>query len=220
MNDIWVVFPTGNSAAGQVCADAWKAHGFKVGVLIDLDEPKVDADLVLIPDKYPGCVASLNMLTKRAFELGAAGVVLSADDGFPGSTSDKFWQRYQELLGGFGVLQPTGDFYEAFNWCAPCPLIGRSTFACLYGGNGPLCGDYRHYYADQEIRDVAIASRCFATDNELTIEHRHFSRGHKDTLPPAKRRYAQSTNAGDRHTYEFRKAAGFPGAWFTKNPAA
>jgi hypothetical protein len=220
MNDIWVVFPTGNSKAGQVCADAWRAHGFKVGVLTDLEEPTVNADLVLTPNKYPGCVASLNLLAKSAFNLGACGVVLSADDGFPGSTAERFWQRYQKQLGGFGVLQPIGDFYEAFNWCAPCPIIGRSTFESLYGGNGPLCGDYRHYFADQEIRDVAILNGCFATDPELTIEHRHSSRGFTDTLPAEKRAFAQSVHAGDSVTYEQRKASGFPGAWTQRRLAA
>lgn len=220
MNDIWVVFPTGNSKAGQTCADAWKSHGFKVACLTDLGEPRVDADLVLTPNKYPGCVASLNLLAKSAFDFGAIGVVLAADDCFPGINASRLWQRYQQLLGGFGVLQATGDYYEALSWCAPFPLIGRGTFKTLYGGAGPLCGDYRHYYADQEIRDVAILNGCFAEDPESIIEHRHSSRGFSDNLPTAKRAAAQSIHAGDSATYERRKAAGFPGAWFIPKQAA
>lgn len=212
----WVVFPSGNSAAAAVCVDAWRAAGWRVAVLIDHDQSPVDCDLLLRPERYPGYVASQNTLAALAFDAGADAVLIAGDDIYPGRGADAatLWQVYRDAFSdGVGVLQATGDRYDAMDWCAPFPLISAKTARLLYGGSAVYHPGYRHFFADQECREAAIRVGRYAEVTTVVIEHRHHSRGHADTLPPEKRRAASDRHAADWQRFRERQQAGFPGAW-------
>lgn len=211
---IWCVFPTGNSEAGQRCADAWTLAGVEVACMIDPGQPLIRCDWLLQPSEYPGYVAAQNELAALAFDNGATAVLIGADDIHPGTGVTADALSTEIVYHGRGaIIQATGDRYEAMSWCAPFPLITREAAARLNDGRHVYHPGYRHFFADQELRDVAIAASVYIEEPRLKIEHRHHTRGHADTLPAEKRQAASARHEADRLIYEQRLALGFPGAW-------
>lgn len=202
-SNAWAIFPSGNSEAAQACADAWWEAGWLVGVLIDADQPDVQCDRLFREPNYRGTGASFNkMLLELDYEFAAC----VNDDMFPvNCRPETVREVYQKHFGSVrGIIQPTGAWFDAMAWCAPCPIIARS-----YGPN-PWNEAYYHLGVDCELKDVAELRDLYLATTELAIEHRHKSLGFTDTLPTEKRAKNNAMHAADLKLYEQRKAAGFP----------
>jgi hypothetical protein len=210
----WAIFPSGDPDIGQACADAWREVGWSVAVFTDYGERKVDCDMA-VEGEYQGQPATFNRLIRYLLRQGQfAGAMCGNDDMFPGPGADvrhfsaRFIERFPDT---FGVAQATGDWYDAMDWCAPAPLIGRDYCWRINQGFGPWWSEYHHLHCDQELRSVAMMLDAYAEFPDVTIEHRHHSRGHADQLPPLKRLRLSDRSRLDAGIYQHRAANGFPG---------
>jgi hypothetical protein len=210
----WAIFPSGNSTAAQICAEAWKAAGWRVAVLIDDDQPDVVCDWLIREPKYSGTGASFNKLLDAIGDWQIAACV--NDDMFPTHCTAKHAaDTMRAVCGGLGtnaVLQPVKEWFDAMQWCAPCPIIGREYGKRVNGGAGPWWPGYRNYFVDQEFRDVAIRNGCYYECKDLGIKHCHHTLGFPDTLPPEKRKVNRMRHKADEQLYRQRLVAGFPGS--------
>ena len=201
---LWAAFPSGNSEQASICAKAWRERGYRVAVLVDEGQPSVDCDLTITEPNYRGTAAAF---AKMFGQIGESMLCLN-DDVFPGDGADADNMARLLLLrfpDTFGVLQATGDWYDAMAWCAPYPLIGKR-----YMQTEPWHEGYYHLHCDEELRAVAIRRAAYAELPDVHIEHRHKSLGFTDSLPAEKRAKNNERHAADRALYETRKAVGFP----------
>jgi hypothetical protein len=206
----WAIFPSGNSIAAQSCANAWKAAGWKVAVLIDDDQPDVECDWLIREPKYSGTGASFNKLLDAIGDWHIAACV--NDDMFPTRCTVQQVLMTMSAVGGNAVLQPTKEYYEAMQWCAPCPIIDSTYAKKINCGCGPWWPGYRHFFCDQEFRDVAIRFGRYFECKDLGIKHCHHTMGFPDTLPPEKRKVNRMRHKADEQLYRQRLVAGFPGS--------
>lgn len=206
MNDgMWAIFPSGNSEAAAECVLAWRLAGWKVGVLIDADQPAVDCDHLIREPNYRGTAAALNRLMSEI--TGWEIVACVNDDMFPSPCEATEAAALIRKL-SVGVMQPIGAWFDGMAHSAVSPIITREYATDFH--LKPWYEGYYHLHCDTELRDVAIARGQFAEPTELGIEHRHKSIGHTDTLPAEKRQRNNARHKADRELYLIRKAAGFP----------
>jgi hypothetical protein len=216
-HNLWAIFPSGNSTQAQTCTNAWRDAGYRVAVLIDEGQSSVDCDHLIIEANYTGTASSLNRLASHCWQQGADAVACVNDDMFPGSgaeaanVSHVITQFMPDLL---GVIHSLGDYYDALAWCCPHPIIGREYGLKANQGLGIFWPQYFHLFCDQELKDVATKYGLLHQTPSITIEHRHYSRGHADNLPSEKRERTNQRHAADRKLYELRKSACFPGSEF------
>ena len=195
----WAIFPSGNPEAATACARAWKAAGWSTAVL--LDDGTCECDRLFIEPNYRGTAAAFNRMMAEIPEWRLVACV--NDDMFPVDCP----AERAEMLHRGGVLQPTGVWFDAMEWCAPCPIIDRGYWKAFK----PVWHEgYAHLFCDQELREVAISRDMFYETESLGIEHRHHCLGFPDTLPAEKRRWNNDRHARDMRLYHERKAAGFP----------
>ncbi len=196
----WSIFPSGNSHAAQACADAWRAAGWKVAVLVDADQPDVTCDLLVREETFAGIPVAFNKMMAMLGKWRMCACI--NDDMFPlDCTTAAAGVEMQIAFGGLdGVLQPTGCWMEPMKWCAPSPIVGR-IYADRMNGKVWHEGFY-HFYCDQLLREEAIAAERFRDVPTLAIEHRHKSLGYIDLLPPEKRLENNRRHAADRALYE------------------
>ena len=123
----------------------------------------------------------------------------------------------------FGVMQPTGDPWADFHKgkmsriierIAGSPWLGRDWCLRAYQGNGPLCAEYTHCFADEELQLVAQRLGVFWQRPDLTHHHEHWSRTPNATRIPPHLAEATSKSHWDKYKaiFDARKAAGFPGS--------
>lgn len=206
--DLWIIYPTGNAVAGANAAAAWHDAGLKVACMVDSDSEWIDCDLLKVADQFPGYVPAQNLLAREAFDAGAEAVLIGADDIYPGrnANADAILQHYREALPALdGAMQCTGDWYDAMAWCAPFPVIGKA----WHQTRGAYHPGYRHYFADQDLKEHAQLLGKFVECPDIAIEHRHFTRGHADNLPSEKRNRAQQFHATDYAEYVARASRKF-----------
>lgn len=135
-----------------------------------------------------------------------------------------------EWVGGYGVVQPTGDRWgdsesarqtygqdrgAIIDRVAGSPWMGREWCERAYLGNGPMWDGYHHLYADEELQEVAIAQGVFWQRRDLTQYHDHPARtrgqaayreGHLAGI------YSDENWARERSMFMDRKSKGFPGS--------
>lgn len=209
----WVVFPAGNSTAGQVCSNLWRSEGWRTAVFTDAGNPLVKCDRGMTGE-YRGVAATFNAFARELIPRGARGMLYCNDDIFPSKGADVetfsrlFLERFPDT---FGIAQPTGIWYDSYNYAACCPLVGAEFARRMNGGAGAFREEYRHFYDDQEIKDVAELRGCYAQLPEVHLKHLHHSYGFADTLPEEKRKRIYEARARSERIYNQRKAAGFPG---------
>lgn len=199
----WAIFPSGNSEAGQACADAWSAAGWMVAVLIDTDQPSVRCDRLFLETNYRGTGAAFNrMIAELDFDM----VACVNDDMYPTkcNETDALAEMLIKFGGMCGVIQPTGIYFDGNAHAATSPIIGRDYIAAY----GPAWDErFYHLWGDARLRDLAIQRHRFIESPRLGIEHRHHTQGHADTLPPAKRAANNAQHKADRELYERLSAA-------------
>jgi hypothetical protein len=133
----------------------------------------------------------------------------------------------------FGVMQPTGDRWgdtqlarrqygenrgAYIDRIAGSPWFGREWVKCAYGGNGPMWGEYRHMYADEELLEVATKLGVYWPRRDLIQLHKHWGRKPGDefaTMADCPDFLMQvNTEQHWNESYQLfneRKAAGWPG---------
>ena len=141
-------------------------------------------------------------------------IVGGGDDLFPDPSlraeaiAEQFLERFPDTM---GVMQPTGDGFEATASICGSPWIGRAWMSRMYGGAGGLCEAYAQQYADEELYWVARCAGRLQLRPDLTQRHEHFRRAGR-AAPTYWIESAAANEAGDCKAFIERSGAGFPGA--------
>jgi hypothetical protein len=88
--------------------------------------------------------------------------------------------------------------------------MGRSWCELSYSGNGPMCEDYRHFFVDEDLHEVAKKLGVLWHRPDLMHYHHHWSREGKPRPPyltEAKLNWGEA-----KAIFDTRKRAGFPGS--------
>lgn len=210
---IWAAWPTVHVEQSKKMVAKWKALGYKTAVLVNPPlgfDCGIGADRILVQSKWCGFPAAANQLCHN---LPADIVVLVGDDVYPDTTRNaqhigkEFVKRFPDL---FGVMQPTGDDFASTSICAVSPWIGRAFIEKAYGGKGPFCEEYFHYYSDHELQIVASRMKAFEQRPDLVQFHDHWQRRGEQRPPhlkPALKMWHK-----DKGTFTRRESNGFPNA--------
>lgn len=133
--------------------------------------------------------------------------------------------------GTFGIMQPTGDRWGANEaWAIAkypdrpayidricgSPWMGREWCRCSYQGNGPMFDGYKHFFADEELQEVAEAQGVLWQRRDLTQMHRHWGRkpggADAEDVPEFYRVNVSPDWGPSQELFRARKATGFPGS--------
>jgi len=206
--------PSANSTNAARCVPAWRDMGYRVAILQDRTPICVPCDARLVRTSYPGWAASINSLCREVVPDSCPVVVGGADDMYPDPSfraqeiAGQFLERFPDT---FGVMQPTGDDFEATGSVCGSPWLGREWMRRMYKGRGGLCELYTQQYADEELFWVAKCAGRLWTRPELSQRHDHFRR----LGEPAPGYWVASAAANelrDCETFVERSGQGFPGA--------
>ncbi len=206
--------PSANAANAAECARAWRDQGYKVAILQDRARFSVDCDALIARDRYPGWAGSINTLFHEAVPETCPVIVAGGDDMLPdpGARAGEIAEQFLDHFGGtFGVMQPTGDDFEATRTICGSPWIGRDWMRRMYAGSGGLCDSYHQQWADDELYWVSRCAGRFLERPDLSQFHDHFLRSGR----PAPAYWVESAaghHERDCLTFIARSRSGFPGA--------
>lgn len=212
--EVWFVLPSANADNCRRNLPAWRDQGYRVAVLQDRERFDVIADAVLVRDRYPGWAGSVNTLFREVVPATCRVVVSGGDDMLPDPhkrAAEIAAEFLDHFNGDFGVMQPTGDGFEATETICGSPWLGRSWMERMYAGAGGLCTAYFQQYADDELYWVSRCAGRFWARPDLTQYHEHFRRMDK----PAPAYWVDSAASHDESdclTFIARSRTGFPGA--------
>jgi len=228
--EIWYAIPTANLPQAARTLAAWRARGYRTAVLVDGGADIVTAralgDLMIWTAQYEGWPRAANALARTIFAQTAADIVVTGgDDVMPDGThsAGDLGEQFRDRFGadGLGVMQPTGDRWMpdktgvvAIERICGSPWIGRGLAARLNGGLGAFRPEYRHFFADEELKCVTERLGLLWQRPDVTQIHEHWSRrlpGRARRRRPDYLRPAQAHWAADRDLFHERQAAGFPG---------
>jgi len=214
---VWYAIPTCNVIRANAAFLKWKRQGYKTAALVNgLPKEmasKVDADVIVYSQKYPGWPESVNILS-RYLGGNVDILVTGGDDIYPDPKHDaqEISSQFQARFGsaGFGVMQPTGEDWGGYNkkLCAS-PWFGKAWLNEGYGGRGPLWPEYSHFFADEELRELAQMLGVLWQRDDLSQFHDHWSR----SGGPPKEGYQTALDKlwnKDETLFRMRKASGFP----------
>lgn len=222
--NVWAVMPSAQAAHVPEQLNKWRDAGYTLGLMIDPGPTKVPLRMgkseMLIECPYPGVWTAWNLLAKAAIVHGADVVVMLGDDMDPDPNKNaqviagEYLHRFPT---GFGVMQPCGDPQGEMidgkrNAARVCgsPWVGKGWVNRSYRGNGPVCDQYKRFYADEELPIVAEKLGALWWRPDLMQFHRHWSWGHM-----AKQDYHERDSHlmhPDRELFFSRRDAGFPHA--------
>lgn len=227
---VWFAIPTADPVRCGETFAVWKARGYRTAALTDGPEKGAvgNADLVRHVRTYPGYAAAVNDLARHVLDLDPAAewVVTGGDDVYPdmSETPEHVAAQCAAHFGGtLGVMECTGDRWQENDQglCAAervcvAPWLGRAWCRRAYGGRGPLCEDYAHFFVDEDLKNVAERLGLLWHRRDLTQFHRHWSRY---GLPrPAYLNKAADGWAAARDLFIRRRDAGFPGHELAEAP--
>lgn len=215
--EVWFAIPTANAIKTMATFDQWAALGYKTAALVDSGRPQPsNADKVIRLPGYQGWPKAVNLLCR---EVDADVVVTGGDDILPDSelVAGQIGRRFLEHFGGtLGVMQPTGDRWmldgdgrAASERICGSPWLGREFIDRINGGRGPCWPEYYHFFADEELRDVASKLGLLWNNPEIMQFHDHWTRQGRPRPKYLER--AQGYWHSDQALYESRKAQDFPG---------
>lgn len=218
----FVVYPSAKPEIAIVCAEKWTKAGYSVHVMLDKGVLGASPWCYFVncqQDRFPGYYRVINELVAQAFKRGADLVTCIGDDMLPPHEAHAeavALMYFSKFPDGFGVMQATGDpqgkddqgVQAAARICGS-PTFGRGWFERGYGGKGPFCEEYRSFYSDEDLWNVARKSEVLYLEPRLTIFHNHWSWGH---MKKQEYHNAAQNNWGlDKLTFERRQKEGFPG---------
>lgn len=214
MREVWYAIPSANPHLCREHLPLWRDRGYRVAVLQNYEGGEIPADIAVWRDVYPGWAASVNELCAQVVPKTADIVVTGGDDMLPDpdrtaqQLAGEYFDRFPD---GYGVMQPVGDaFMHSHEYCGS-PWLGRGWIERAYRGRGPLHPEYRHNWADHELRWVSEAQGALWLRSDVSQRHAHFSRD--GAQAPAY--WADSVCAHDRADVELfmaRISTGFSGA--------
>jgi hypothetical protein len=179
LNDVWFAIPSANPAKCAKVLPVWRKMGYKIAILQNHTRGDVDADRVIWRDSYPGWPESINILCREVVPRDAPLVVSGGDDMLPdpNHTAQELLSQFRERFpDGYGVMQPHGDEFLSAKYYCGSPFLGRGWIDRAYRGRGPMPGQYRHNWADNELFWVARCQGALWERSDLTHYHDHFSR--------------------------------------------
>lgn len=211
--DVWYAIPSACPEAARKNLPLWKDMGYKVAVLQDrirFDLPC--ADLIATPwDHYRGWPQSVNHLIQNHIPASVQIVVTGGDDMRPDPkvTAQEAAQLFlHHFPDTFGVMQPTGDDFPGTNLICGSPWLGRSLIQRLNRGTGPLWSQYIHFFADEELHNVAKSLGILRNEPSLCQYHDHWTR--KNQGADEVHSILNGFWASDKSVHEFRKRNGYP----------
>lgn len=196
------------------CFLAWRERGYGTAAFVDAGKPLPDADLV-VAGEYCGYPKAANLLCRRVCDehQEVIACVCGGNDIFPDQnhTADELAEQFAfHFPDLFGVMSCTGDGFSANDCCIVSPWFGREYVRRAYGGVGPWCEAYSHYWVDREGFDVAQKLGVLWLRPDLSQFHDHWSR--KGTPPPEHIQKWRALNRKGHELYQRRKAENFPGS--------
>lgn len=229
--DVWYAIPTANPVKARTCFDAWRAMGYQTAGLFDehttpaKNATDTGARVSLHREDYFGYPWAVNELCRYLIaHHGAQIIVTGGDDIFPDPDrpAGEIAAEFIEHFGGtFGVMQPTGDRWMWDGKTETCasericgsPWMGRAFVERINGGRGPFWPEYFHFECDVELKEVAEQLGVLWQRQDLTQEHRHWSRpvDGKRGRRPEYLVHAHTQAVEARKLVETRRANGWPG---------
>lgn len=205
--------------------------GYKVAIATEIPHRPKDlaCTWAINLDKYPGYVKTMNLLCyELAKNVHADIVICGQDDVLPDperpawKIGASFWAKYQT---GMGVMQPIGapwkpsgdgvhSFHATRNSTETCesPWIGRRFILEAYGGEGPYSDKYEHYFAGDELHDVASKMGVLWKREDLVQFHRHWGRTGGPAMTPYQERNYDHHYENDYAMFRARRYKDFPGS--------
>ncbi len=212
--EVWFAIPSANEGMARRTLPVWKARGYRIALLQDqfrFDVP--EADVVVRPWRsYRGWPVSVNFLCRHVLPRDCPVVVTGGDDMEPdprpaAEILAAFRAKFPDL---FGVLQPTGDDYPGTDKICGSPWLGRGWVDRAYSGVGPLWPQYHHFYADEELLNVAGGLGVLWQAREFAQYHHHRHRtGNEKQSHPHAGSFTGSWDE-DKITFEQRRKHGWP----------
>lgn len=200
----------------------WRRRGYMVAAFRDEGAEAVDADQILY-GQYTGYAAAVNALVKHVLtrDPSAEWLIGGNDDVEPDPAADPSEiarQLTAHFRGTFGVMQPTGDKFGAILSGSSIvhPWMGREWCRRMYGGRGPLCDAYYHFFEDTEHKLIAEKYGALLMRPDLCQFHDHFERvpgtnQMQNVEPPPHLVRAKSQWGTSLQIFKTRKREGFPG---------
>lgn len=208
--NVWAVWPTVNIERTQKMIPIWRVKGYKVAVLLDFNRyVKLDCDMLLVQERWQGFPVAANLL---CHSVPGDIVVVIGDDVYPDlklTAQDIAKDFIKKFPSTFGVMQPIGDDFGSTKICAVSPWVGRKFIEEMYGGYGPFCTDYFHYYTDHELQIIATKYNAFYQRSDVTQFHDHWQRKENPERPQYLLKAGELWHR-DEIIFKQRKAAGFP----------
>jgi len=204
------VCPSCNPVRAKRTFAKWKAMGYGTAVLLDAGMKDSGADLETWTDDYRGYWAECNALCRL---IEADIIVLGGDDIDPDPNhradeiAAEFIKHFPNL---FGVMQPTGDDLQGTDKICGSPWLGRGWIERAYGGNGATWPEYRSFFGDEELQEVAMKLGVLWQRPDLIQFHDHWTRHGGPTKTDYQIRNNQYWGA-DKALFGRRQASNFPG---------
>jgi len=222
----WVVFPSADPVKGTAAVERWSRQGYKVCVAVDQGKPPILCDMPVVLDRpWEGYYRHINELVRTVFEhdLQAELVTCIGDDMDPDTFKKSYeialmyWDRFPK---GGGVWQACGDPQGPDRYGVPAAarICGSPTFdrlwtAKAHGGRGPFWPEYRSYYGDEDLWNVAKLCGALHLEPTVSFWHHHWSFQAPPRNRPARYNLVNSSQhwPQDRDLFQSRKENGFPG---------
>lgn len=211
--EVWFAIPSASPEKCRRVLPMWKAKGYKTAVLQNFRRGEIPADIAVWYDSYPGWAGSVNILCREIVPKSCPIIVTGGDDMLPDPThsadelASQFLERFPDT---FGVMQPHGDEFMIARMYCGSPFIGRAWFDTMYGGTGPMCADYRHNWADNELYWLAKGMGALWERPDLSHFHEHFTR-EGGGAPDYWKQNVQAKILDDCRLYINRSWSRFPG---------
>lgn len=218
---VWYAIPTAMpTVEAERTLQLWRNMGYRLALYCDVPRKDLKCDLQLYGD-YRGYPKAVNRLCREILnQYPDTNVIVTGGDDIdpdprhsPELIETEFLTHFR---GTFGVMQPTGDRWmvNSQGLCAAervceSPWMGREFIQKAYQGTGPYCEEYYHFFADEELHDVAIKLGILWNRSDLVHHHHHWSREGRPRpsyLAPAKLNWDQA-----RELFRARQLQGFPG---------
>ena len=217
-DDVWVVIPTADPVKASRVDGAWARLGYRRLFLVPNVpafagfRPRPGGMMIVEQEPWRGYPTEVNALL---WQTQGPVAVAAADDLFPDplrsakGIAAEYVRRFPDLD---GILQPTGDPWEdsqgrvADRICGS-PWIGRQWIQCANQA-GAFWPEYHHFFADEEMLEVARAQGRLWQEPFLTHRHEHWHRLRQPR--PAYMDAKQGRWDADAHLFAARKWDGFP----------
>jgi len=216
---VTVLMPVARADRAQAAVKTWTAAGYDM-VLYQDSGTTPFTNQPTLTGPYQGVWHATNLLARFALSLGADVCVFAGDDMEPDPTNSpvsiarEYLERFPD---GLGLMQPCGDPQGVDGSGRPAsaricgsPWFGAGWILRAYRGLGPTLGLYYHFYADEELHDVAATLNLLVMRPDLTQYHKHWSWGH--TQREAYHEKANTHFQSDQRLFFERQKNGFPGS--------